>query len=234
MLRRTFPEPGALSCAAVALLSALLSAAPALAQTENTFQSWTAAFATVRTNSAEKPASPALWMDLQARRGSGTTALLARPGVGYLFDPRLSVWAGYLFAPTFVDGGPTRYENRAWEQFMATFKLGSGTLLLRTRAEQRFVVDASDVGHRFRQLVRYQHGFSPRWAGAVWDEIFLAANDTDFGQEAGLDQNRLFLGPAWLPENGVRLEGGYLLVVQPRSALTTLAHALSVNCFLSF
>jgi hypothetical protein len=191
-------------------------------------------FATARTSSSEGPASPALWLDLQARRGGEGTVFLVRPGVGYLFDQRFSLWAGYLFAPTVLDVGPDRYENRAWEQFMAVFKPGSGTLTLRTRAEQRFVVDASDVGYRFRQLARYQHAFSPRWAGVVWDEIFVGANDTDFGQQAGLDQNRAFVGPAWLPEDGVRLEAGYLLVVQPRPELTTLVHALSVNCFLSF
>lgn len=232
MLRR-LPTSLLLGHAAAALAGTWLFAGSARAQTENTFQSWTAAFATVRTNSKDKPASPALWMDMQARRASGTTTAFVRPGVGYLFDPRFSVWAGYMFAPTFVDGGPTRYENRAWEQFMAVFKWQSGTLLLRTRAEQRFVVDAGDVGHRFRQLVRWQHTLSPRWAAVLWDEIFIAQNDTDFGQEAGLDQNRAFLGPAWLPESGVRLEAGYLFLVQPRSAMTTLVHALSVNCFLN-
>ena len=62
----------------------------------------------------------------------------------------------------------------------------------------------------------------------------MAANDTDFGQLAGFDQNRAFVGPAWLPEPGVRLEAGYLSVVQRRPDVTTLVHALSVNAFLTF
>lgn len=214
-------------------LGVWLCASTALADTENTFQSWTALFAQGRTGAAQGP-SPAYWLDLQVRRGSATTVLLARPGLGYMFDARFSVWAGYLFAPTFVDDGEDRYEHRAWEQFMAVFKPGDSTWTLRTRAEQRFVVDAEDVGYRFRQLVRLQQALTPTVAAVLWDEVFLAANDTDFGQLAGFDQNRAFVGPAWLPESGVRLEAGYLSVVQRRRDVTTLVHALSVNAFLSF
>jgi hypothetical protein len=214
-------------------LGVALGASTAHAETENTFQSWTALFAQGRMSGAQGP-SPAYWLDLQARRGSTTTVLLVRPGLGYLFDSRFSVWAGYAFIPTFVDGDEDRYEQRAWEQFMAVFKPGDSTWTLRTRAEQRFVVDADDVGHRFRQLVRLQQALTPHVAAVVWDEVFLAANDTDFGQLAGFDQNRAFVGPAWLPEPGVRLEAGYLSVVQRRPDVTTLVHALSVNAFLTF
>ncbi len=215
------------------LVSALVFAAPARAETKQTFQSWSALFVTGRMGAA-KGASPAYWFDLQARRGSETTVLLVRPGLGYMFDSRFSVWAGYLFAPTFIDGGRDRYEQRAWEQFMAVFKPGDATLTFRTRAEQRFVQDADDVGYRFRQLVRWQHALTPRVAAVLWDEVFVAANDTDFGQLSGFDQNRVFLGPAWLPQDGVRLEAGYLSVVQKRRQDTLLVHALSVNAFLSF
>ncbi len=210
-----------------------LCASTAFAETENTFQSWTALFVQGRTRTEPGP-SPVYWMDLQVRRGSATTVLLARPGLGYAFDQRFSVWAGYAFVPTFIDGGEDRYENRAWEQFMAVFKPGDSTWTLRTRAEQRFVVDAEDVGYRFRQLVRLQQLVAPRFAAVVWDEVFFGVNDTDFGQLAGFDQNRAFVGPAWLPESGVRLEAGYLSVVQRRPEVTVLVHALSVNAFLNF
>lgn len=67
----------------------------------------------------------------------------------------------------------------------------------------------------------------------VWNEIFLGLGETDWGQPGGFDQNRLFVGPAFFLSSWARLEPGYLAVYIDRASGDLLAHAFSVNLFLS-
>ena len=212
------------------VLSIVLGVRTASAETDHTFQSWTAALLQGRTN-RESPASLGWWLDVHARRGSSTTALLVRPGIGWYFDERLSVWAGYLLTPTFVEGGPDRVEHRPWQQLQFVAGWRDTTVLLRSRFEQRWVQGESGAGFRLRQLVRAQHAVAVTWALVLWDELFAGLNETDWGQPRNIDQNRLFAGVAWLPRPGIRLEPGYLQVLIPRPGSTVLVHALSVNLF---
>ena len=103
---------------------------------------------------------------------------------------------GYAWVGTFVEG-PNRIEHRPWEQLQATFRFDDLALALRSRLEQRF--SEGELGWRPRQLVRLQQTLTPDVAAVVWDEIFVGLNATSFGQPSGLDQNRLFVGPAWTP-----------------------------------
>ncbi len=73
---------------------------------------------------------------------------------------------------------------------------GKWSFQSRTRLEQRFVETGSDVGWRLRQFVKVLYPIleSNRLRLATYDEVFIALNSTDWGVEAGFDQNRFFLG----------------------------------------
>jgi hypothetical protein len=202
----------------------------ALAETDHVFQSWTALFVQGRT-APGVDASPGVWLDVHARRTRDSTVSVLRPAFGYYFDRRFSVWAGYAFVPTFLDGAPDRFEHRPWEQLQAMLPWGDAIFMLRTRLEQRWVQQQDGLGWRGRQLVRWQHALGGDFAAVVWDEVFVGLNETGWGQPGGLDQNRAFVGFGWIPRAGVRLEPGYLSVWLPRAARDTLVHALSVNLF---
>lgn len=195
----------------LSLAFATFFAAPnASAQNDN--QVWTAVF----TNGAiEKDSKALLWFDGHARFSEDASRLgvsIIRPGVGYKLSDRVSLWAGYARVVSRADGRANINENRIWQQATYTIASGDwGVLSGRTRLEQRFLNTGSETGHRVRQFFRWRKPVSERWTATVWNETFIALNDTDFGARSGFDQNRLFLGMRWRAFNNVSLEGGYLL-----------------------
>jgi hypothetical protein len=214
----------------IATLSFLSLTSPARGEVIHTFQAWDALI--IQTRPKDAASGPAIWFDAQARRGADATIGILRPGFGWYLGPRVSLWAGYLAQGTFRDAAPDTLEHRPWQQAQFTLGPQASTWTLRTRLEQRFLHNDADLGLRVRQLVRLQHKLGRESAWVLWDEIFLGLNETSWGQPAGFDQNRIFVGPAWLPRRQVRLEGGYLSAFLVRPGVTTLVHSLSLNAFL--
>ena len=106
----------------------------------------------------------------------------------------------------------------------------------RSRLEQRWVETGDNVGLRWRQLARAQRVLShcPQWSFVLWDEVFFALNDTDWGANAGLDQNRTFIGLGYkrCPHAAVRTEIGYLnQFVNSQGGVDQMNHILSINFF---
>lgn len=174
-------------------------------------------------------------------------AVLVRPGVGYQLAPGMFATVGYAWTPSWprpgMSFGDLVDEHRAWEQWQYEFPLASGALRLqlRTRLEQRWRPAAGDdTGLRVRQMVRVTvplGGPQGRWLLALWDELFLGLNDTDWGQRGGLDQNRAFAGVGlWVAPGAARVEAGYFnQYVARRGALSDLSHhALMVNLYLTW
>lgn len=178
------------------------------------------------------------WFDAHARFAFGptpVTSVLLRPGVGYRVRDDMTVFLGYLWAPVWREGRQTLDEHRLWQQWTWDLALKSGVKLqLRSRLEERFA--QGDVGLRFRQLARAQT--APLLQGFMlvfWDEVFLAFNDTRFGQRAGFDQNRLFLGVARPLIAKVRVEAGYFNQYLPRpSAPDPMRHAAMLNLYVGW
>lgn len=190
-----------------ALLLLLASGASAQEQVVQETQAWFGAF------SSGPLMGPLLgWFDLHARftPDKQQATYLVRPGLGVRVRPDMVLWLGYLWVPTVTDGAITLDEHRVWQQWTWDLALASGVRFqLRTRLEERFA--KGDFGLRLRQFGRAQSprlGGGPLWLTA-WDELFIALNDTTFGQRAGFDQNRLFVGVAWALSQQVRVEGGY-------------------------
>jgi hypothetical protein len=69
----------------------------------------------------------------------------------------------------------------------------------------------------------------------MWNEAFVALNDTGWGQRSGFDQNRLFLGLAWQAWPGkLRLEGGYTNRWIVRPGADQVDHIAALNAFASW
>lgn len=197
------------------VVAAFLCASPALAQAPIAeFQQWSAVMATAHF-SKDTPAL-ALWLDVQVRRGADNTAMMARPGIGLQALPWLSLWAGYAWVPTFPDGlAEVVHEHRVWEQVLLAYETSFRlNLQSRTRVEQRFHESGGAVGVRLRQLARvsWRPSAEVPVGGLVSDEVFIGLNSTAWGQPAGFDQNRLFVGPFFQLTPWARIEAGYLFV----------------------
>lgn len=219
----------------VAWLAALLSVAgPAYARTVDDGQLWLVGVA----SGPFLPASERVlgWLELQTRFGEDMGDLsqtLARAALGWRVGPRLDLYAGYGRIDTLVDGGDDIGENRFWQQalFQVAKPLG-GALSGRTRLEQRWDERDDDVGWRLRQFVRYAYRFEgTRWSLVLWDEVFLALNDTDWGARSGFDQNRGFVGGAFHLTDALRVEAGYMNQFLRRSGADQQNHVLSLSLF---
>jgi len=209
--------------------------ASASAQTESDFEIWTATFFTGQLFS-DTP-TPIFWFDAHARRSEVGTVAILRPGVGVALTPWASLWLGYAWTPTWVDAtGGLLDEHRIWEQLTLDFRRVPGLLLQsRTRLEQRFRPDSSGTSHRFREFVRVNYRPTQRLpiGIAFFDEVFLGIRGAGWARQ-GFDQNRAFLGLAiFALEALFRVEVGYLNVFLSRDP-NRMAHALSLNFFVSY
>ena len=81
----------------------------------------------------------------------------------------------------------------------------------RTMFETNFL-RGDDPRFRPRQMIRFLRPFEfePRLSLVAWDEFFVRVNSTQWGGQAGFDQNRAFLGLGWSFVPGVRAELGYM------------------------
>jgi hypothetical protein len=194
-----------------------ISARTVRAETRTETQYWTAAFLTARITGDKAEPGLNAWFDVHGRFGSDRTVAIVRPGLGYRFTELLSGWVGYAWVPTWLDDGPTVHEHRVWEQGIVQGKEGFLRYQVRPRLEQRFREGQDDVGHRFRLFLRANLRVTEEVPldVALWAEVFLGLNETAWGQVAGFDQNRGFIGLGYTL-GPARLEAGYLNVTAHR------------------
>jgi hypothetical protein len=215
-------------------LTTLVTAA-ASAVTESESQVWTAMVMTAKLGDPKSPSGPSLWLDEHYREGPGRSVFIVRPALGFRFSKVVSGWLGYAWVPTLQDDAPTLNEHRIWQQAIVQDKVGAFTLQARPRVEQRFRSDDGDVGARGRLFLRGMWRFveDVPLDLVLWDEIFVAFNDTAWGQSGGFDQNRAFVGPA-VTIDELRLEAGYLNVAGRRADESWLIqHNLSLWAFIT-
>lgn len=168
----------------------------------------------------------------------GFNQSIVRPGLGWAVTDRSTLWAGYGWIRTSPLTGNNFDEHRIWQQW--TWSKGSEAwkVGLRSRFEQRFLETGDDTGLRWRQFFRVQHNLPahPHLTLVCWDEIFYHLNDTDWGAEAGFNQNRIFagIGIKTDPDCRWRTEIGYLnQVIEIPSGPDRNNHILSLNIFRS-
>ncbi len=215
----------------------LCASSPARAQVREDFQAWLAFFGTAQV--LHDTPSPSFWLDAHVRRGDAGTVHIMRPGVGASLAPWVSVWAGYAWVPVFNDAtGGVAHEHRIWEQIIFQLRTDFGlSFQSRTRLEQRFSDQGSDVASRIRQFVRLEWQPSPDvpLGLVIWDEAFFGFYDTDWPTQTGFDQNRLYGALAVHTLDGLlRVEAGYVFVYLERGMVDAVSHVLAINAFLSF
>lgn len=229
------------AAASVAVLVAMSVGQRASAQTLDDTGLWFAAFGNGEIESTEDWATPLRWWfdaHLRLRDDSdGFNQSIIRPGLGVAVAEEQVLWAGYAWINTTpTNDGENFNEHRFWQQWTATPSVGDFKFLHRSRLEQRWVETGDDVGLRWRQFARAQRILTqcPEWSLIAWDEVFFHLNDTDWGADAGLDQNRAFIGVGYksCPHAPVRTEIGYLnQYINNQGGTDGMNHILSINFF---
>lgn len=96
----------------------------------------------------------------------------------------------------------------------------------------------NQVRERPRLMIRFMHPFEaePRLNLVAWDEVFVRVNSTQWGGQAGFDQNRAFLGLGWTFNPNFRTELGYLnqYVDDPTHVNTTMRNLIMGSLFINF
>ena len=219
----------------------LTSAVPVHADTEQDRHTWGAIVATGSLLSDDGPLR--FWLEGQSRFNDGSSRFnqgIARTALGYVVGPRTTLWGGYALIPTDPQGQPDNIvEHRVWQQLtwsrpapMVDFSIAT-----RTRLEQRFVEGADDTGVRFRQLVKLTRPLAGagRYYLSLWEELFVHLNDTDWGADGGLDQNRAFGGLGIRFNDTASGEIGYMnQYVNRRSRNDASNHTLSLTLLLTY
>jgi hypothetical protein len=136
---------------------------------------------------------------------------MARAALGYSLSDRATVWLGYTFLPTQIQGRPYIAQQDVWPGFRYVMPTEFGTFMFRTLFETNFI-RGDDARFRPRQMIRYMRPFEfeERLSLVVWDEVFVRLNSTRWGGTAGFDQNRAFVGLGWAFTPSLRAELGYM------------------------
>ena len=133
-----------------------------------------------------------------------------RPGIGYTVNHWLRVSGGYRYGQTVRDG-PDQIEHRLWQQAsydLAT--LGEAKIAGRTRLEQRFRENEGDTGWRVRQQFSIEHPLADSGVRvSLSDELLIGLKEADWGNAAGLQENRARATLKW-SAGGIGWEAGYL------------------------
>ncbi|MHA6722569.1 DUF2490 domain-containing protein [Sphingomonas sp. RS2018] len=216
------------------ILAAVLASTPAAAQADHDTQVWNAATVTTTL-------SPTLdaTMEVHIRsddRFPELGQLLLRPSLTYRLPRGWSATAGYLYFRNDPTAAPATQEHRLWQQFGYRFTKADVTTRVtgRTRLEQRFRVGASDdIAWRVRQQLRLETPLTTRGSlkAVVWNETFIALDDTRWGVRRGFDQTRSFVGVGLPIGRGMTLEPGYLNQVVNRRAPARVNHIAALNLF---
>ena len=195
----------------ITALLLLGTATPALAQTDSDSQIWlTAGASTEITKGVE------LNLETVLRFGSDADGLYEGEYGGdlaFAVGDGVKLSAGYLRVPQYSRAGVTAIEDRARQA--VSFGVGEfagGKLSARVRMEERWRNTGTDTGFRLRPRLSWVRPFTPKGKTAlvISHESFIELNDADWGQSAGYDRMRTFIGVVTPLIEGVKVEGGYL------------------------
>ncbi len=173
-------------------------------------------------------------LEVQPRFTDGAGRLgqaFLRPAIGVQINPATQLLLGYAFVENNPAGQAAVREHRLWQQ--AQLQLagtpGSAVLTSRTRLEQRVVEGSRGTGWRLRQLVRGQLWLDERWSLIAASETFIGLNQTQWGQQARVEQQRSFAGVGVPLNDRMTLEAGYLNQRIFRDGPDATNHVLNLN-----
>jgi hypothetical protein len=134
----------------------------------------------------------------------------ARGGIGYVISEHSTVWVGYATQWTEFN----TIEQQAWQGYTWTHNYGdSFNLEVRTRLEERFLPNNSDVSYRGRVRVRGEYSLPsyPDLSVIGSDEAYVNLNDNKNPQlPMGYNQNQIYVAIGYKVSNNIKLETGYL------------------------
>ncbi|MDH3531423.1 MAG: DUF2490 domain-containing protein [Gammaproteobacteria bacterium] len=215
-LRDQRPERTVAPVVRIAIVALCLAPWTTALSAENTAGAWTTLTTTGNFQTEQGASAWHYWVDSQARYfdlGSGINQYLIRPAVGYEFGSGLTAWVGYARFRTRNRSGNVADENRYWQQLSWTAgRWYGGRVSMRARLEQRSVSIGSDLGLVLRLATKYVRPVGPRSnTNLVMSlEPFVDLKSTDWGGDAGLGQNRFFVGLGWQLSDSFALEAGYM------------------------
>ena len=177
------------------------------------------------------------WAEAQTRLTDATraTQIVLRPAIGVRLARDTTAHFGYAFVHTDPANGAATNEHRLWQQLSFPILRTPRGLYVwgRSRIEQRKFEGRRDTGVRLRQFVRAQMPLrrGGKLSGVVFVEGFYAANTTDWGARAGMDQVRSFAGVSIPLGRQVSIEPGYLNQTIFRRGPDRMNHIASLNLF---
>lgn len=168
---------------------------------------------------------------------NGVAQVLLRPSVTYKLPNRVTATIGYLYFRNDPETGQTTDEHRVWEQIGYPLAGHPDGIMLtaRTRLEQRFQQGSDGaLGWRVRQQIRFEAPLSrpAQLKAIVWNETFLALNDTSWGARSGFDQTRAFIGIGLPIASKIIVEPGYLFQFINRQGSDQINHVMALNAIL--
>lgn len=177
--------------------------------------------------------------EVQPRIGQGVSQAdqtLLRGAIGWKISSNLSIYQGYAHVMLPTKDGRDINEERSFQQVNWTIgKPWKGELSSRTRLEQRWRSDGSDMGWRLREMLRYEKALTAKSStvnALVYAEGFIALNSTDWGQKARFDQLRSFIGTEIKLMGTSTAEIGYLnQYIDQGSGAKRMNHVAAVTLF---
>lgn len=167
-----------------------------------------------------------LHFDGQVRSGNNweyVRTILLRPGITYVFNAKNNITLGYAYNVTHnrpANGTKnTVNENRIWEQYVNTTKLGHASLTNRFRLEQRFIDRATEnvFAQRFRYFLRTiipfakpKNSFDKGFFWALQEEVFLNVQNKDKINNSLFDQNRAYVAIGYRLSPKIDVDAGYM------------------------
>jgi hypothetical protein len=151
--------------------------------------------------------------------------------LGYKFNKNFSIWQGYAYSRTYISD--LKREHRPYNDLVLENNFKKLKIENRIRIEERFLEDIDDVTVRTRYRLRgsYPLDKKEKWNLVLFDEIFVNCNSHFDGPQAGLDQNRIYVGLNRKINEHFNIDGGYLLQHQHREGKNNdnLNHFVLVN-----
>ncbi len=135
--------------------------------------------------------------------------LQVRPGFEYAFSPQWAAAAGYVQYQRYP--APLRTTRGPFQDLLHRSKFGKINFAARLRGEELFFENAALlVRTRMLAGIRIPIGESP-WEFAFSDEIFINLKVDGTGRQAGLHQNRTYVGFGRPISEHLKMSAGYEL-----------------------
>ena len=167
--------------------------------------------------------------------GTHINQLLVRPALGYKLNENLSIWQGYGWVTNYL---PRFFrEQRIWQQILHEKEFPKFTLINRLRLEERFMQNVEGVNLRTRYMLKgiYPIGKRKIWGIVMYDELFINLVSHFGGPQAGIDQNRFFVGLNRKINDNLTVEGGYQMqyINLNGPSIDKLNHIALINLYVS-